>query len=215
MKYLLAVILVMTGFRSSQAQTLGADTDYSSGEWTQMFDGKSLSGWKVSKENPESWQVEDGMLVTKGPRAHLFYIADKQPYKDFHFTCEVKTTPGSNAGIYFHTRYQEEGWPKFGYECQVNVSHTDVKKSSSLYDIQNVADPGLKDNEWYTQEIVVQANRIQLKVNGRTLVDYEQPVNQPAFSEKFERRLGEGTIALQAHDPDSVVYFRNLRIKRL
>ena len=36
-----------------------------------------------------------------------------------------------------------------------------------------------------------------------------------AFSKDFERRLGEGTFALQAHDPKSVVYYKNIYIKEL
>ncbi len=35
------------------------------------------------------------------------------------------------------------------------------------------------------------------------------------LSDQFERRLGEGTFALQAHDPKSTVYFRDLRVKSL
>ena len=140
--------------------------------------------------------------------------------KNFHFKADVKTTPGSNAGIYFHTKYQDKGWPKFGYECQVNVTHKDAKKTSSLYAVENVdakmlSDIGVKDNEWYTQEIIVKGRHIQLKVNGKTLVDYKEPENKPAFDKNFERRLGEGTIALQAHDPKSVVYFKNLQVKKL
>ncbi len=89
------------------------------------------------------------------------------------------------------------------------------KKTSGLYAVQDVFDPPVKDNEWYCQEIVVKGNRIVLSVNGKTLVEYTEPENQKAFSKQFERRLGEGTFALQAHDPDSTVYFRNLRVKRL
>jgi hypothetical protein len=180
-----------------------------------LFDGKSLDGWKPAEENPESWKVVDGKLVCDGPRCHLFYEGDLSPFRNFHFVAEVMTTPGSNAGIYFHTKYQPTDWPKYGYECQVNVSHTDPKKTSSLYGVENVADPGVKDNEWYTQEIIVQGRRIQLKVNGKTLVDYTEPEGKQADSEQFERRLGEGTFALQAHDPDSKVSFRNLRVKKL
>ncbi len=182
--------------------------------FTQLFDGKSLSGWKAS-ENTESWKVEDGKLVCAGPRSHLFYVGELAPFDDFHFKAEVMTTPGSNAGIYFHTKYQDEGWPKFGYECQVNVSHKDPKKSSSLYAVENVADPGIKDNQWYTQEIIVKGQHITLKINGKTMVDYTEPDDKPADSKNFERRLGEGTFALQAHDPKSVVYFRNLQVKKL
>ena len=31
-------------------------------EWKTMFDGKTMTGWKVN-ENPDSWKVEDGCLV--------------------------------------------------------------------------------------------------------------------------------------------------------
>lgn len=182
--------------------------------WIKMFDGKSLDGWKVN-ENPDSWRVEDGLLVCDGPRAHLFYVGQEEPFENFHFKAEVKTTKGSNSGIYFHTKFQETGWPRFGYECQVNVSHTDKKKSSGLYAVEDVFDPPAKDNEWYLQEIIVKGKHIQLKINGETLVDYTEPEQKKSASKDFERRLDKGTFALQAHDPKSVVYFRNLMVKRL
>ncbi len=192
-----------------------AESPKSETGFVSLFDGKTLKGWKKAEENPDSWKVHDGTLMCDGARCHLFYTGDAAPFKNFHFKAEVMTTKGSNAGIYFHTRYQREGWPKYGYECQVNVSHQDPKKTSSLYGVENIADPGVKDDQWYTQEIIVQGKRIQLIVNGKTMVDYSEPDNQQAFSKDFERRLGEGTFALQAHDPKSVVYFRNLRVKKL
>ena len=194
--------------------TLATAEDDATG-FVKIFDGKSMNDWKLAEENKDAWHIEDGKLVCDGARCHIFYTGDLAPMKDFHFKCEVMTTPGSNAGIYFHTKYQPTGWPKYGYECQVNVSHSDPKKTSSLYAVENVADPGVKDNEWYTQEIIVKGKRIQLKVNGKTLVDYTEPNDKKAFSGDFERRLDKGTIALQAHDPDSKVYFRNLMVKPL
>jgi hypothetical protein len=183
-------------------------------DFKTIFDGKSLEGWKAN-ENPESWKVADGMLVCHGERSHLFYVGDEKPFKNFHFKAEVKTTKGSNSGIYFHTKYQDSGWPRFGYECQVNVSHSDPKKSSGLYAVQDVADPGISDDTWYTQEIIVKGREIELKINGKTMVQYTEPASKEAFSKDFERRLGEGTFALQAHDPQSLVYFKNIQVKRL
>ncbi len=182
--------------------------------FVSLFDGKSLAGWKIN-ESPESWKIEDGMIVAHGARSHLFYDADGKPFKNFHFKAEVKTTPGSNAGIYFHTQFQDTGWPKYGFECQVNVSHKDPKKSSSLYAVQNVDDPGVKDGEWYTQEIIVEGKKVVLKINGKTMVEYAEPDGKQPADKNFDRVLREGTFALQAHDPDSTVYFRNLRVKRL
>ena len=40
--------------------------------WISLFDGKSLSGWKVG-ENASTFSVKDGAIVANGPVAHLFY----------------------------------------------------------------------------------------------------------------------------------------------
>ena len=178
-----------------------------------ISNGKDFKGWKAS-ENKDSWSMEDGAFVAHGPRSHLFYQADK-PFKNFELKVDVMTEPGSNGGIYFHTKYQENGWPKFGYEAQVNITHGDPKKSGSLYGVVNIADPKLKDNEFYETHIIVKDRHIVIKLNGRTVVDYTEPKGQEAFSKDFERRLGDGTFALQCHDPKSIVHFKNIRVKRL
>jgi hypothetical protein len=50
--------------------------------------------------------------------------------------------------------------------------------------------------------------------NGKELVNYTEPKDKKA-GEDFTRKLDEGTVALQAHDPDSEVHFKNIRVKRL
>lgn len=182
--------------------------------WVSLFDGKSFKGWKAS-ENKDSWKIEDGCFVCFGPRSHLFYIGDKKPFKDFEFKCQVKTTPGSNSGIYFHTRYQPKGWPKYGYEAQVNITHGDPKKSGSLYGVVNVSNPPAKDGEWYTTHVRVKGRRVTIKINDKTVVDYTEPENKKPFSKDFERRLGSGTFCFQAHDPKSKVYFKDIQVRRL
>ena len=80
-----------------------------------LFDGKSLDGWKAN-ENPQSFKVQDGNIVVNGQRSHLFYVGpvNNHDFKDFHFKAEVMTFPNSNSGIYFHTKYQDKGFPNAG-----------------------------------------------------------------------------------------------------
>ena len=185
-----------------------------------LFDGKSMDGWKAN-ENTDSWKLVDGTLRCEGPRSHLFYVGKdgKASFRNFEFRCQVKTQKGANSGIYFHTRYQPTGWPKYGYECQVNISQRDPKKTSSLYAVKNVGADDLKglvqDGEWYWQTIIVKDKKIVLKVNDKVMVEFEEEPNRAAAAKDFERRLGEGTFALQAHDPGSVVQFRNIMVRRL
>ena len=107
--------------------------------FVSIFDGKTFHGWKRATENTNTWSIEDGALVARGKRCHLFYVGDPKPFKNFELRAEVMTEPGSNGGIYFHTKYQASDWPRAGFECQVNNTHSDWKKTASLYDIVNIA----------------------------------------------------------------------------
>ena len=147
-------------------------------EWISLFDGKSLANWKVGK-NAETFTIENGAIVANGHVAHLFYDGNvrQHNFKNFEFKADVMTTPGSNAGIYFHTVYQDSSWPKKGYEAQVNNSHTDWRRTGSLYGIQDVKDVFVKDNEWFTEYIKVEGKRVIIKINDKTVVDYIEPDN--------------------------------------
>ena len=184
--------------------------------WISLFDGKSLNGWQVGN-NASTFSVENGMIVANGPVAHLFYAGDvhQHQFKNFEFKAEVMTTPGSNSGIYFHTQFQERGWPSKGYEVQVNNSHTDWRRTGSLYAIQDVREVFVKDNEWFTEKITVQGKRIVIMINDKTVVDYTEPENLQRPKEMTERLLSGGTFALQGHDPQSKVYYRNIEVKLL
>jgi hypothetical protein len=76
-------------------------------------------------------------------------------FKNFEFKAEVMTYPGANSGIYFHTAFQQGGWPAKGYEVQVNNSHTDWRRTGSLYGFSDVREVYVKDYEWYTETIKV------------------------------------------------------------
>ena len=183
-------------------------------DFTPLFDGKTFTGWKMAEEHTNTWKVVDGALVAHGDRCHLFYVGDSKPFKNFHLKVEVMTEANSNGGIYFHTRYQAQDWPAGGFECQVNNTHAAWKKTASLYDLVNIAQSPAQDYKWWTQEIIVQGSSVTVLIDGKKIFEYnEPPGTQPG--KRFEHKLGEGTFALQGHDPKSVVRYRNIRVKRL
>jgi len=179
-----------------------------------IFDGKTFEGWKIGDEAAKSWRIEDGALVAQGSRSHIYYVGDEKPFKDFELKVDVMTEPGSNGGIYFHTKYQETGWPKAGFECQVNVSQTDWIKTGSLYGLVNMALTPAQDNKWWTQHIIVKGNQVTVKIDGKKVLEYNEPPGTVAGKD-FDRKLASGTFAFQAHDPKSVIRYKNVRVKRL
>ena len=185
-------------------------------EWISLFDGKTLNNWKVG-ENESSFSIENGTIKVNGETAHLFYDGEVQQhnFKNFEFKADVMTLPGSNSGIYFHTGFQQGGWPEKGYEVQVNNSHTDWRRTGSLYGIKDVKETYVKDNEWYTEYIKVEGKHVIIKINDKTVVDYTEPENIEKERGNSLRKISSGTFALQAHDPKSTIYYKNIMVKPL
>ena len=210
---MLALFIVCTTFRNSHGQDAG---------WFSLYDGKSLDGWKAS-ENATSWSIQDGAITTGGNRSHLFYDGEvaKHNFKNFEFMAEVKTTPGSNSGIYVHTKFQDTDFPASGYELQVINSNTpgtgyrENKMTGSIYAVRNTWKSPAKDNEWFEYRILVSGKTIQTFINGKLTCEYTESENPFRANDKKGRLLSSGTFALQAHDPASIVQYRSLKVRLL
>lgn len=184
--------------------------------WISLFDGKTLDGWKAS-EQPGTFSVEDGAIKVAGPRSHLYYEGPvmNHDFKNFEFKALVMTRPGSNSGVYFHTVYQEKGFPDKGFEVQVNNSHTDWKRTAGLYDIKDTKEVYVKDNVWFTLYIKVEGKHVITKINKTVVTDWTQPDDFVPPKGHPGRIIDHGTFALQGHDPKSVVFFKDIMVKPL
>lgn len=194
-------------------------TTASAGEWQTLFDGSDINGWKAS-ETPGCFSiVEDGTLKVEGGRSHLFWMGtDSIPgtFTDFELRAKVKTTPGSNSGIFFHTEYQENGWPTHGYEAQVNSTHKDKRKTASIYAVQDVMnDSPSDDGQWFDYLIRVKGKTITVSVDGKVVNEYTEPTDLNPEEKFKDRRLSSGTFAIQGHDPKSITYYRDIKVRAL
>jgi len=99
----------------------------------------------------------------------------------------------------------------------VNNSHTDRIRTGSLYHVVDVLDESpAKDDVWFTEHIIVKDDTITVAVDGKQVVRWTQPPDWDGGREGPGRKItGPGTIALQGHDPNSTVYYKNIRIKPL
>jgi hypothetical protein len=192
--------------------------------FVSLFNGKDFTGWKIAGPQ-ESFSIQDGAIVANGAASHAYYDGNvnQHAFRNFELRVDVMTRAGSNGGIYVLTQYEENPanvrasgrFPSKGFEIQVNNSHTDRARTGSLYHVQDILDDSpAKDDTWFTEAIVVKDNTITVSVDGKQVVNWTQTPDWDGGREGPGRRItGPGTVALQAHDPRSTVYYKNIRIK--
>jgi hypothetical protein len=216
---LLALLPAATAFGADPMPTDAPNTltaaELAAG-WQLLFDGRSLEGWRAS-DAPGSFSVRDGMIVVRGPRSHLYYAGPVANHDFHHFELklDVMTFPQANSGVYFHTRWQEAGWPDVGYEVQVNNSHSDTSRTAGLWGIKDYEQVVVPDGRWFTLSIRVEGKHVVTQIDGRTIVDYTEEPNPVRPKGLEQRLLGSGTFALQGHDPGSEVHYRNIKVRVL
>jgi serine/threonine protein kinase len=202
---------IVVQFRKIEIKELPPSVDHG---FVPLFNGKDLSGWKTHPNNPGNWRVEGGVLVGSGDKvSHLF--TERADFEDFHFRVEAKINAGGNSGQYFRAAF-EPGFPH-GYEAQINATHRDSIKTGSLYpSFDPTLSPAEKESlivrqilvpsdTWFTQEVIVLGNRIVIRVNGKTTVDFVDRKNT------YRR----GHLALQMHGADCTASFRKVEVRAL
>ena len=184
--------------------------------YTSLFNGKDLTGWKAGGP-ADAFTVDNGAIVARGisGAAHLYYdgTVGNHAFRNFDLKLDVVARYRSNGGIYVMTEYQPQGFPAKGFEVQLNNSHTDRIRTGSLYHVMDLSYIPAKDDEWFPMEVMVRADTITITVKGREVVRWVQPADWAGSYDFAERKIAPGTIAFQAHDPNSTTAYANIRIK--
>lgn len=215
-----SAMLLALGLAFGAGQLQAAENTLSAAEqaegWHLLFDGESLAGWRAS-DAPGTFSVADGEIVVHGPRSHLFYLGPvgQHEFRNFELRVDLKTWPHANSGVYFHTQWQDKGWPDKGYEVQVNNSHADPSRTGGLWGVVDYPKVAAPDGQWQTLSIRVEGQHVVTRINGELIVDYTELPNPPRQEGLEHRLLGSGTFALQGHDPGSETHYRNIKVRIL
>ena len=200
-------------------------TAFAADDWQSLFNGKDLTGWRANVM-PESFTVVDGAIRVNATResAHLFYVGDLKDgfvrFTNFEIEATCRSEPESNSGIFIHTDMTTRDKALHlarGYEIQLNSQTREKRKTGSLYAVVDLDKSPVDESQWFRVRVTVRDKRITIHINDQQVVDYTEPPGVQRPPERAGRLLDPqgGAIALQAHDPKSVFYFKDIRIKRL
>ncbi len=170
------------------------------GEWTSLFNGRDLSGWK--NWGSEEFVVEDGVIVGRsGPQKSEGYLCTERTWKDFRARGRFKMMGEGNFGLFYHATItlKEDGFPVItGVQGEVEPSwpgstgwHYESYRRGWIVkpDTQQLGAWALRPGEWNEIEIRAVGNHITTWVNGIQTVDFIDNRHQ----------IFEGGLALQLH----------------
>jgi hypothetical protein len=200
--------------------------------WTNLFDGKSLNGWRGYKQPDATktrWKVENGMLTvdpgdgtdTRGARD----LITTGTYDNFDLAFEWKVSPGGNSGLKYFVLEDRDSAIGHEYQLIDDAKHADAKigphrQTAALYDVLPAADRPIKPaGEFNQSRVVVKGLHVEHYLNGTRVLQYElsSPSLQAAIDKsKFKgiERFGKpqkGHILVQDHGDR--VWYRSIRIR--
>jgi hypothetical protein len=208
-------------FQENGLSTQSADT----GKWTQLFNGKDLTGWK--QVGPGSHYVEDGFIKSKGGMGLLYWTGGKFSNCTIRVVFRMRDK-NSNSGVFIRIPIEpyEEWMPVFyGYEVQIDnqpelSKEDDYHYTGMLYSLTKpLAKTGKPGPEWNTMEITLDGLRTIVVLNGVKVTDFKEgdPVPERKFDfEPFHGpRPESGYIGIQNHGENDIVFFKEVSVKPL
>ena len=218
----LAFLLVPLGFAAEKNACTG-DPNH----WTQIFDGKDLTGWK--HVGPGHMTVEDGLIHTHGGMGLLYWTGGPIENCTLHVVFRMRDE-NDNSGVFVRIPVEphEEWMPvHYGYEVQIDNhpergedKEDDTHSTGMLYSLTKPLAKAWKPGpEWNTMEITLEGPRTIVMLNGVKVTDYKEgdPVPPRKFDYEPQRGLRPilGYIGLQNHSDNDIVFFKEVAIKPL
>jgi len=165
-------------------------------KWKYLYNNEDLSGWRV--EGEAEWLAEGEKVVSTGGDG--FLITD-DTFSSFVFQTFVKSSRYANGGLNVRWGSGDRGR---GYEIQIYSVPDVTNQTGSIYGIVPADRLMCGDNEWYLLEVVSSGSYLAARVNG-WLVAESNSMDLP----------DKGNIALQMHQKDARLEFKQVRVKPL
>ena len=146
------------------------------GEPIRLFNGKDLTGWRLTDPNAvNGWSVRDGDLINTPrqeegkPHKNYGNLRTDREFEDFNLTVEVKVSAHENSGVYVRGIYEVQVADTYGRPVDshnMGAVYSRIKPTSAAEKA-----PG----QWQTLEITFVDRHMTVVLNGTRIID-NQPV---------------------------------------
>jgi Domain of Unknown Function (DUF1080)/DinB superfamily len=183
----------------------------------QLFNGKDLSGWEMVGYG--RFVVEDGMLKTEGGMGLLYYAREKFGNQTIRAVFKA-ASPKANSGVYIRMpEPPPDAWYGVhnGFEVQIDSAGDEWHRTGAIYSLSRSTKLAQKpQGEWNTMDIELDGAITRVRLNGELVNEFDPSKPVPPRKQHYEPVRGPrpeyGYIGLQNHDPDSIVYFKEVSV---
>ncbi|MGE5567477.1 MAG: DUF1080 domain-containing protein [Rhodospirillales bacterium] len=191
----------------------------SAAEWKQLFNGKDLSGWKMV--GPGRFVIEDGLMKTEGGMGLLYYTGEKIGNATLRVVFKTASR-SANSGVFIRLPEEpRDPWYAVhnGYEVQIDASGDEWHCTGAIYSLSKTLKRNQKPmGEWNTMDIVLKGQLTTVYLNGEKVNEFSGGQDVPPRKLWYEPVRGPrpdfGYFGLQNHDPRSVVYFKEVSLRK-
>lgn len=188
--------------------------------WRTVLDADSLAEWEVVGD--QGFVVDDGAVLTGDGRGLLWYPKERIGNAEIRVIFKTEK-PGDNSGVFIRV----DGPPKDpwfavhrGYEVQIDNARDPWHSTGALYSLTKVkTQVDLSPKKWITMIIRLDGDRTVVTLDGTLVTDYKEGDPVPERKQWYEPKRGprpnDGYIAIQNHDPESHVWFREIAVRPL
>lgn len=195
--------------------------------WTLLFDGKSLTGWRIfgKPDAPQQgWVVENGCLRLV-PKSNPGNLVTVEQFSDYDLRWEWRVGTKGNNGIKYLVTESRPSAPGPEYQMvdDAGMNEPPKRSTASFYDVLPPREdkPLKSPGEWNHSRILIKGNRVEHWLNGKKVLKYEleSPELEKAIAQsKFKTTPGfgkkiKGHIMLTDHHDE--VFYRNIKILEL
>lgn len=226
------------------ALTVSTGRVMAQGAWVELFSGENIDQWESVGDGLWSVTRQGDLLGQRDPRKPPFeepwlnglkarlnrswlntdfkvvmaqaWLYTRREFSEYELHLEWWAPNPGNSGVSLcdptrgrHTFGADSDLRRtpsqVGYEVQINNGYPDAHPSGSLYMIQKAQTGHQNENDWNSFDIEVGEGQIRVKLNGALVAEHGILPDRPRT----------GPIGLQLHDAESIVMFRNIRIREI
>jgi hypothetical protein len=186
----------------------------------QLFNGRDLEGWQ--HVGPGAFVVEEGMLRTEGGMGLLWYADERIGDAVVRVVYRVSREE-DNSGVFIRIAERPpDPWfaVHHGYEVQILATGDEWHRSGCIYSMSRATARAQRPpGEWNVMDVALRGPLVRVTLNGVLVTTFDPAGPVPPRAQDYEPERGprpeHGYIGLQNHDPDSVVYFREVSVEAL